>query len=72
MLRDQKKICDCAMSLNDDREKIPRKGKGKSLRGKSDQGNVTCPLKNPYIYLIKESMCMYVLSNLPRNRAVLL
>jgi len=39
--RDQKKIiCDCAMSLNDDREKKPRKGKGKSLRGKSDQSIV--------------------------------
>ena len=42
MLRDQKNICDCAMSLNDDREKNPRKGKGKSLhvRGKSDQSIV--------------------------------
>ena len=36
----KKIICDCAMSLNDDREKNPRKGKGKSLRGKSDQSIV--------------------------------
>jgi len=28
------------MSLNDDREKKPRKGKGKSLRGKSDRSIV--------------------------------
>ena len=38
MLRYQKIICDCATSLNDYREKKPRKGK--SLRGKSDQSIV--------------------------------
>ena len=42
MLRDQKIICDCAIPvcLDDDREKKPRKEKGKSLRGKSDQSIV--------------------------------
>ena len=40
MLRDQKIICDCAMSLTDDREKNPRMGKEQSLRGKIDQSIV--------------------------------
>ena len=38
--RSKKIICDCAMSLNDDREKHSHKGKRKSLRGKSDQSIV--------------------------------
>ena len=36
----EKIICDCAMSLNDDREK-PHKGKGESSREKSDQSIVS-------------------------------
>ena len=45
MLRDRKIICDCAMSLNDDREKILVEEKENPSEAKAIK--VSCPLKYP-------------------------
>ena len=46
MLRDQKIICDCAMSLNDDREK-KNLAKEKENPCEAKAIKVSCPLKYP-------------------------